>query len=102
MTKNFWWATAFATLNCVDALVTRYAIAHGHTELNPVMKALIAYSPDVFVWVKILVGLGVAWMFCDQDASTPKQARVGFWTVKACTIALALVVAWNFYVLLVR
>lgn len=46
-------ATAFVLLNVVDAALTLLAVGNGATELNPIMRALLAQPSWVFWSLKI-------------------------------------------------
>ena len=41
--------------NIADACLTLHAVSNGAIELNPLMSALIEYSPFVFISTKLLV-----------------------------------------------
>ncbi len=92
MTSNLWDSAAtfergvtekvsFVLLNYVDLLLTALAVSLGLTELNPLMRSLLA-APPMLVLFKIVVPVLIAWL-------TPGRLLV------PALLLLSLVVAWN-------
>ena len=73
--------TSFVVLNQVDLVLTLFAISLGLTELNPLMRYLVAV-PLLLVVVKCAVPLMIAW-FIPGKLLLP------------AIILLALIVGWN-------
>lgn len=80
--EAFWVTVTAAILACnlVDAALTLCAVEFGDAvEANPLMAALLAHGPTVFVIVKHLlvsVGIVLLWRF-----RTRPLARAGAWLV---------------------
>jgi Domain of unknown function (DUF5658) len=81
--QDHFWLTATIILlatNALDATLTLCAVEFGDaTEANPLMEALLAHGPTVFVVVKhLLVSLGLVllWRFRARPL-----ARAGAWLV---------------------
>ncbi len=51
---------ALIILNAWDAILTLALVGMGHSELNPIMAALITASPYWFLVSKLLIGTGAA------------------------------------------
>jgi hypothetical protein len=71
----------FVVLNCLDLLLTLFAINIGCQELNPVMRAALQY-PGLLLVTKIALPAFVAWLV------------PGKWLLPAIAL-LAVVVGWD-------
>ena len=92
MTPNLWSSTAtfrqcmpekvsFVLLNQVDLLLTVFAVSLGLSELNPLMRHLVA-MPAMLLTIKCAIPLLIAWL-------VPGKLLL------PAIILLAFVVSWN-------
>lgn len=84
------WAAAFVLINLVDALLTAWAVRHGHSEMNPLMALTIAWGGLwCFVAVKMSVAVAAAsWLELKRS-----------WVLLGGTALVSLVVVWNIVLL---
>ena len=98
MTANLWVSTAtfrrcipekvsFVLLNQVDLVLTVLAVSLGLSELNPLIRHLVAV-PVLLLIVKVAIPLLIAWL-------TPGKFLI------PAIILLSLVVSWNVKELLI-
>lgn len=52
--SHFWICLGLGLLNMVDAVVTHFLLMNGARELNPLMNALYAYHPALFLLLKFI------------------------------------------------
>ena len=82
--------TAYA-LNLLDLCFTLHAIAHGATELNPLMRSV----PVMVVWKVLGVGI-LCWVL----KNLAKQSRTARYGLRICTAAFAAVDLYHIYYIL--
>jgi Domain of unknown function (DUF5658) len=58
---HFWICLGLGILNMVDAIVTHFLLMNGARELNPLMNALYAYHPAMFLILKFIFSILVIW-----------------------------------------
>lgn len=77
--------TAYA-LNLLDLFFTLHAIAHGATELNPLMQSV----PVMVAWKVVGVGVLCWWL----SGRPEKLAKRGLW---ACAVVYAVLNLYHIY-----
>ena len=78
-------------LNLLDLFFTLHAIAHGATELNPLMQSV----PVMVAWKVLGVGF-----LCWCLKSLAKQSRMALWGLRICAAAFAAVDLYHIYSIL--
>ncbi|MGE3171309.1 MAG: DUF5658 family protein [Planctomycetota bacterium] len=81
-------------LNLLDAWFTLLFLAHGGTELNPLVDQVLTMGPHVFILFKTL-GIG----FCASFLTITKNfraARIGLWIV---LVGYSLLLCWHLLLL---
>jgi hypothetical protein len=88
-------AASLVALNLLDVLVTKWILALGGEERNPLMRPIIEHSAT-----PILVKLGIALIVGVLVLSAPQRSRFTDIAVSATVVFYAAVVGWNVAVVL--
>lgn len=86
------------TLNLIDLFFTLHAIAHGATEMNPLMQSV----PVMVAWKVLGVGF-LCWMLqvLAKDIRVPGKVRkLSRWGLRICTAVFAAVDLYHIYFVL--
>ncbi|MCM3731580.1 DUF5658 family protein [Fictibacillus nanhaiensis] len=91
---HFWICMGLGILNMVDAIVTHFLLINGARELNPLMNALYAYHPAMFLILKFIFSIVVIWFGFIPVHKNVKRLSV------PVLIIYFVVVAWQLFLFL--
>ena len=95
-TRLFLAVLAVVLLNLLDAWFTLLFLAHGGTELNPIIDRVLQYGPRAFLVLKT-AGIGFCLAFLTLTKNF-RAARIGLWVVLG---GYSLLLCWHLLLLLV-
>ena len=79
--EGFWGKAAYLGLHQLDLILTLFAVSLGFSELNPLMRSLLA-TPLQLLVIKMAIPLLIAWL-------VPGRLLI------PAIVVLAMVVGWN-------
>lgn len=86
-------ATLLAVTSSFDGALTLHAIVGGRArELNPIWRPIIAYSPKLFIFLKITTVTVLCCFLLEKALEDKRLAQRGLWLL--CSVYCALL-AWH-------